>query len=85
MTDRRHLARLAAEDIEHAYAIFAGGDLREGADADEILEIANALLVHRASSRIRDATLEGFPWFYGAAPRPLSPPTFRAHRLSSSR
>src|SRR4030095_4359656 len=41
MTDRRHLARLAAEDIEHAYAIFAGGDLREGAEAAQILEVSN--------------------------------------------
>ena len=49
MADRRDVARLAAEDVEHADAIFARGDLRERADADEVLEVADALLVHVGS------------------------------------
>ena len=45
---RRHVARLAAEDVEHADAVVAGGDLRQRADADEVLEVVDALLVHEA-------------------------------------
>src|SRR5207302_5828830 len=44
--DRRHLARLAAEDVEHADPILARRDLRQGADAYVIFEVADALLIH---------------------------------------
>ena len=46
VTYGRHVARLAAQDVEHAHAIVAGGNLRERADAHEILEIPNAASVH---------------------------------------
>src|SRR5206468_8881016 len=42
----RDVARLAAEDIEHAHAVVPRRDLRERADAHVILEIAYALPVH---------------------------------------
>ena len=40
---RRDLARFAAQDVEHADAVLARGDLRERADADVVLEVADAL------------------------------------------
>ena len=46
MAGRRHLARFAAEDVEHADAVAAGGDVGERIDADEIREGWNALGMH---------------------------------------
>src|SRR5471032_367719 len=46
MTDRRHVARLAAKDVEHADPIFARGHMGQRTGTDEILEIAYTLLVH---------------------------------------
>ena len=42
MADGRDLARLAAQDVEHAHAVFAGRDLGQRFDAGEVLEGADA-------------------------------------------
>ena len=44
--DGSDVARLAAQDVEHADPIIAGGDLVERADAHVVLEAADALLEH---------------------------------------
>ena len=46
VTYGRYIARLASEDVEHAHAVVAGGNLRERADAHEILELPYTPSVH---------------------------------------
>ncbi len=43
---RSDVTGFATQDVEHANAVFARGNLREGAGADVVLELADALLVH---------------------------------------
>ena len=53
VADRRHVAGFAAQDVEHADPVLARGDLRQGRDADEVLEPRNTLLVHVYPPSIR--------------------------------
>src|SRR5258708_4458733 len=46
VSDRRNVTRLAAENIEHAYAILARRNLRQRADPHVIFEVAYALSIH---------------------------------------
>ena len=46
VADRRHVAGFAAQDVEHADAVFARRDLGQRVDTDIVFEAGDALLVH---------------------------------------
>jgi hypothetical protein len=52
MSYRSDVTGLAAQDVEHADPIVAGGDLVQRADTHVVLEAADALLEHCASSSV---------------------------------
>jgi hypothetical protein len=50
--DRGHLTRFPAEDVENTDPILARRDLREGADADVVLEISDTGASHGRDPRL---------------------------------
>src|SRR5580704_8515836 len=74
MADRRHVARLAAKDVEHADSVFARGHVGQRTGTDEILEIAYTLLVHDTllmrGAKLQAAWLDAMPSRAATCSRP---------------
>src|SRR5204863_2948811 len=83
VADRRDLARLAAEDVEHANTVVARRDLGERADADVVLEVCDSLSVHDRLLLVRLKRIVTPPRWRD--PYPASPRVVRGRPPSSNR